>query len=178
MEKEQKVILKELEGKNAEILSITDNINKIWKQDKKVLDKLSPLISELFDRVKCDRALMAELLGGSSVSDENIISYLGLIEQKASEMTQAKIFISARGTEQVAAPTEPEIPFFSFATVGRLAKLVVQPPSISTEMPEAPANIMNPPAQQQSVESVRPFTREEARAAACTAAKHISKGKN
>ena len=58
---------------------------------RRQLELLKPKIESVFNSTKCDRASITELLGGGvTVDDNNIMQYLGIIEQKCNELLQTK----------------------------------------------------------------------------------------
>jgi len=53
-------------------------------------------IGSLFDKIGCDRAILNDLLGSSEqVKDDNMMQYLGLIEQRANELLAAQSFLDS-----------------------------------------------------------------------------------
>jgi hypothetical protein len=52
------------------------------------LGALHDPIWELFNRLGCNTPAVRELLGGEQVDEGNLMSYLGVIEQRANELLQ------------------------------------------------------------------------------------------
>lgn len=46
-------------------------------------------IQSLFSKVECDTTAMSELLAGEAVTDNNLMQYMGLVEQRTNEILQA-----------------------------------------------------------------------------------------
>ena len=87
----RKEILKELEQKMTEVTDELTSVKKEYKVSRRQLELLKPKIECVFNSMKCDRTSITELLGGGvTVDDNNILQYLGIIEQKCNELLQTK----------------------------------------------------------------------------------------
>lgn len=87
----RKEILNELEQKMVEVTDELTLVNKEYKASRRQLELLKPKVESVFNSIECDRSSIAELLGiGVSIDDNNIIQYLGIIEQKCNELLQNK----------------------------------------------------------------------------------------
>lgn len=87
----RKVILTELEAKMSKVTDELTIVKKEYKMSRRQLELLKPKIEAVFNSTKCDRASITELLGGGvTVDDNNIMQYLGIIEQKCNQLLQTK----------------------------------------------------------------------------------------
>lgn len=87
----RKVILTELEAKMSKVTDELTMVKKEYKMSRRQLELLKPKIEAVFNSTKCDRASITELLGGGmTVDDNNIMQYLGIIEQKCNQLLQTK----------------------------------------------------------------------------------------
>lgn len=87
----RKEILNELEQKMVEVTDELTQVNKEYKASRRQLELLKPKVESVFNSIECDRSSIAELLGiGVSIDDNNIMQYLGIIEQKCNELLQNK----------------------------------------------------------------------------------------
>ena len=87
----RKEILNELEQKMVEVTDELTLVNKEYKASRRQLEFLKPKVESVFNSIECDRSSIAELLGiGVSIDDNNIMQYLGIIEQKCNELLQNK----------------------------------------------------------------------------------------
>lgn len=87
----RKEILNELEQKMVEVTDELTLVNKEYKTSRRQLELLKPKVESVFNSIECDRSSIAELLGiGVSIDDNNIMQYLGIIEQKCNELLQNK----------------------------------------------------------------------------------------
>ena len=87
----RKEILNELEQKMVEVTDELTLVNKEYKASRRQLELLKPKVESVFNSIECDRSSIAELLGiGMSIDDNNIMQYLGIIEQNCNELLQNK----------------------------------------------------------------------------------------
>ena len=74
-------------------------------------------IGSLFDKIGCDRGVLSDLLGSSEeVKDDNMMQYLGLIEQKANELLAAQCYLDSE--VNLREMTSPVFVDFSFCCCG------------------------------------------------------------
>ena len=87
----RKEILQELEEKMANVTEESTSMRKQYKVSRRLLEQLKPKIESIFNSTKCDRSTITDLLGrGVTVGDNNVMQYLGIIEQKCNEHLQTK----------------------------------------------------------------------------------------
>lgn len=54
-------------------------------------------ISSLFEKIGCDGQLLNDMLGSEDgVKNDNVMQYLGLVEQKANELLAAQAYIDSQ----------------------------------------------------------------------------------
>lgn len=75
---------KELQGTEKE----TKEYEKQHQETMKTINSLKIGIQSIFDRVGCNTELVPELIGSTSVSESNMMYYLGVIEQRTNEVLQ------------------------------------------------------------------------------------------
>ena len=158
LESKHKVIQKGLEEREHQTAESLAKINTKLKAEQKVLSGLCTKIDSMLKSINCDRSAMTELLAGSKITNENLASYLGLIEQKGTELLQARALILLKnedGLKEVSPPPEPRQEPISFATVGRIARYLMRLPSISDDIPEMAATTDYDP--------LRPISQRQAR---------------
>lgn len=161
LEKKHKDILKDIKEKEQHQLDETQRIQTQMKTDEKKLEKIRGAIDKIFGRARCNRNVMNELLGGSKIKNENLLSYLGLIEQRASELAQARALLCLKNSGDL--PEPEHVRHLTFATVGKIARAVLVAPSINTDGHEIlPVNIPEP---------IKPMSHAEAKDAAQLARK-------
>lgn len=144
-------ILKTLKLQEVKLDKDMESFTSQVSEDDKKLDKIRSNVDKIFSKARCNRSVMNELLGGSKIKNDNLLSYLGLIEQKVSELTQARQVITLKNGGEMTEHTEVHKHHLSFATVGRIARYLVCPPAINTDLHE----VSTP------VEDVRPMSQHE-----------------
>lgn len=56
-------------------------------------------VNSIFSKMECDRSVIEDLLGSSTgISENNIMSYLGLVEQKTNELLTVQAFLNSKVT--------------------------------------------------------------------------------
>ena len=151
----RKDILKELEVKLAVVMEETAKVKRTYKGDRKVLELLKPRIEGTFASVKCDRMAITEMLGGGvTVDDNNIMQYLGIIEQKCNEFLQIK---ALQKLKMALVEEQRDSPLDGLQGAGPLpphSNAAIVPPCIDDETDNS----------FQSYDSAKPLTVEEVRA--------------
>lgn len=55
----------------------------------RTLEQLTGAVNDIFNKIGCNTAAVRDLLGDEDVNEANILSYLGIIEQRTNELLQA-----------------------------------------------------------------------------------------
>ncbi|XP_059184852.1 coiled-coil domain-containing protein 114 [Centropristis striata] len=67
----------------------------------KILDEIKTGVNSIFSKMECDRSVIEDTLGSSSgISENNIMSYLGLVEQKTNQLLTIQAFINSKDLEK------------------------------------------------------------------------------
>lgn len=97
----RKEILRELEEKMANVTEESSSVRKHYKLCRRLLEQLKPRIESLFNSTKCNHRALTDLLGvGVTVDDNNILQYLGLVEQKCNEFLQVKAMFKVKAAAE------------------------------------------------------------------------------
>ena len=97
----RKEILRELEEKMANVTEESSSVRKHYKLCRRLLEQLKPRIESLFNSTKCNRTAITDLLGGGvTVDDNNVLQYLGLVEQKCNEILQVKAMFKVKAAAE------------------------------------------------------------------------------
>merc|ERR1712136_687563 len=134
---ERQNILKGLEGSLEGTTKEADLFGKQLRATDKILDQLKAGIDSVFGKINCDRSTISEMLGDNdSVNENNMMQYLGIIEQKTNELLQIHAYLQlkelANQPEGTAPATSPTL------TAAALLGGPAAPPSI------APVQIVPP----------------------------------
>ncbi|XP_058229921.1 coiled-coil domain-containing protein 114 isoform X1 [Hemibagrus wyckioides] len=71
------------------------------KEITETLDQIKTGVSNLFNKINCDRAVVDDLLGSSAgIRDSNIMTYLKLVEQKTNELLTVQAFVNSKDLEK------------------------------------------------------------------------------
>ena len=67
---------------------------------EKILDQLKAGIESVFGKINCDRSAIADMLGDNdTVNENNMMQYLGIIEQKTNELLQIHAYLQLKELE-------------------------------------------------------------------------------
>lgn len=67
---------------------------------KKIMDQLTVAVASVFDKIKCDPSALKEMLGrDDSVTEDNIMQYLGAVEQKTNELLKVQLSLQVKVSE-------------------------------------------------------------------------------
>lgn len=89
METQRKNIMKGLEDQQNLSADKQEQFESQYKQTKKILEQLKSGIDSLFDKVNCDKSAIENLLGSKEgITDNNMMQFLGIIEQRTNELLQ------------------------------------------------------------------------------------------
>ena len=56
-----------------------------------LVEGLKSGIDQLFEDIGCNTAPVRALLGGAELTEDNMLSYLGIVEQRANELLQVRL---------------------------------------------------------------------------------------
>lgn len=105
-----------------------DLYDKQLKATVKILDQLKAGIESVFGKINCDRSVIADMLGDNdSVNENNMMQYLGIIEQKTNELLQIHAYLQLKELQNKPEgdPAGPGTP--STATIALLGGPVAPP---------------------------------------------------
>ncbi|XP_048753167.2 outer dynein arm-docking complex subunit 1-like [Ostrea edulis] len=152
-------MMKELEEKSEIIRYKIESSEKKNVQMKKTLDELRSGVSLLFRGLQCDRSSIEDMLGSDDgVTNKNILPYMGIIEQKTTELLQAQQYLQMT-LNQPPQETKAE----STTLENQQAQRPHRPPTASVKPPDAGEDdeVFN----YAEGMDVRPLTHEELRSA-------------
>jgi|EP00982_Pelagococcus_subviridis_P015248 coiled-coil domain-containing protein 63/114 len=153
---QRKKILKELEQKLERTDASTASYEKRFQRVTSIVRALGAGVSSIYHKIGCDTPENREYLGDDGVKEDNMLMYLGIIEQRANEIIAAYVAkLSASGGggryggKIVARPTGPPTP-----PKGAIAGVSIDPPTT------APDDYGRDDESEEEVDD-RPLTREE-----------------
>lgn len=100
LEQQRQTILQDLEAKLKSAESDTQVSEGKYSASGRVLDQLKSGIDSVFSKIGCDSATITELLGGhAGVTDNTVLQYLGIVEQRTNELLQLQAFLQAKESD-------------------------------------------------------------------------------
>ncbi|XP_039274347.2 coiled-coil domain-containing protein 63-like [Styela clava] len=161
-QEERENILRGLDEKFKQTTKEADLFDKQLKASVKILDQLKAGIESVFGKINCDRSAIADMLGDNdSVNENNMMQYLGIIEQKTNELLQIHAYLQLKELEskpENVAPVPGTPPTATVALLGgtaapvALSQIVVVPPSTEEDKDED---------DDESIDMGRPLTTKE-----------------
>merc|ERR1711990_688845 len=151
---QRKKILKDLEEKLGRTETKAEQYDAKFAHSTKILGSLKDGIHSIFSNIGCNMTGVSEVLGTGGVTEGNIMTYLGLIEQRANEMlaTHNQV-LKAREGEDVRGAVAPGPQSAAGAT-----HINILPPTTGDEYDEE--------EESEDDDETRPLTREELKARA------------
>ncbi|XP_031560443.1 coiled-coil domain-containing protein 63-like [Actinia tenebrosa] len=152
METQRKNIMKGLEDQLNSTADKQEQFEGQHKQTKKILEQLKSGIDSLFNKINCDKSAIENLLGSKEgITDNNMMQFLGIIEQRTNELLQVYGFHVTKEAEK----EEPSVP------VGLLGQ-GPQPGSMSVNIvPPSTGDDYDSEDSSGSDEEQRPLTQQE-----------------
>lgn len=134
IDKRRREILGQLEVTFSEVSSKRQKTHEHYKRTKKILEVLKPKVEHVFKSVKCNRAAITDLLGNTAgLMDENVMAFLGIVEQRTNELLQIycvqKLKYGVEDTNKHQQIAEAIFPVAALCS----APLTIKPPSIGED---------------------------------------------
>ncbi|XP_005994268.1 coiled-coil domain-containing protein 114 [Latimeria chalumnae] len=107
LENEHTAILKGIELKQEEARNVTSVHNGYLEKYRQIMDQLKIGAESLFSKLKSERCLLDDMLGASmGVRDDNIMKYLGLFEQRTTELLAIYSYLNFKVDNKTYNPQE------------------------------------------------------------------------
>ncbi|XP_078488912.1 axonemal p66.0 [Ciona intestinalis] len=163
---ERQNILKGLEEKLRKTTKEADMFDKQLKATEKILDQLKAGIESVFGKINCNRSTISDMLGDNdAVNENNMMQYLGIIEQKTNELLQIHTYLQLKELENKPEGTPGTSPITTAALLGgpaappTLAPIQIVPPSTEDDRDDDGGD-----SGEESVDFDRPLTQHELKA--------------
>ncbi|KAJ0068898.1 hypothetical protein NL108_014012, partial [Boleophthalmus pectinirostris] len=96
-EQNQGMLVQEIDNQQKDILSQAEEYENQADSISKTLDLVKTGINNIFTKLECDQSVIEDILGSSTgINDNNIMSYLSLIEQKTNEMLTVRAYLQSK----------------------------------------------------------------------------------
>ncbi|KXJ14271.1 coiled-coil domain-containing protein 63 [Exaiptasia diaphana] len=153
MESQRKAIMKSLDDQLNEETEQHEQYDNQHKHTNKILEQLKSGIDSLFSKINCDKSAIENLLGSKEgITDNNMMQFLGIIEQRTNELLQVYGFNVTKESDREQPP----------AAVGLLGQ-GPQPGSISVNIvpPTTGDDYNSDDSDDETDDEQRPLTQQE-----------------
>ncbi|CAF3543571.1 unnamed protein product [Rotaria sordida] len=167
LEDQRKQMLDKMEDKRSQATKLTDEYEEKIRNAKKILDQCRAGIDSLFKKIGCDRRQIDNLLQShEGVTEDNMLRYLGIIEERTNELLMAQATTNAK--EQNIALRE------------RAPNLIGEGPSgpaphVQVHLPNAEDRRDQEDKEEKAEEELKPLTREELKQRAIDHVRNLEK---
>ena len=131
---QRKRILQDLEKQLVKTDANTQQYEKRFQGTQMTFDALKECVASMYAKLGCDDPSNRELLGDQGVTEANILSYLGVIEQRSNEILQ--MYAAATSPDdvtQVLGATGPLTPSGKGKSGGGAGPATIVPPSTAAD---------------------------------------------
>ncbi|XP_078415334.1 coiled-coil domain-containing protein 114 [Cetorhinus maximus] len=133
-EQEHKAILRKIETQQEEVSKQAMEYDSRIKGVKKILDQLKAKIESLFNKINCDRSILDEMLGSSSgIRDNNVMQYLGLVEQRTNELLSIQSYLASKDYDKPYDPREAAILLMGQNLKSPTQPVYIEPPTTGND---------------------------------------------
>ncbi|XP_020364630.1 coiled-coil domain-containing protein 114 isoform X1 [Oncorhynchus kisutch] len=122
-------LLRDIDQQQRDTVSQAHENEVLASAVSKILDQIKTGVNSVFHKMDCDRSVVEDLLGSSSgIRENNIMTYLGLVEQRTNQLLTMQAFLNSRDLDKEYDPKDlarfllgqnPEIP---------RQNIIIQPP--------------------------------------------------
>ncbi|XP_062401052.1 coiled-coil domain-containing protein 114 [Sardina pilchardus] len=106
-EEAHRAMLREVEEQQGDAQAQAQEHEAQANAVSKILDQIKTGVNNLFQKIDCDSAVLEDLLGSSSgIRDNNIMTYLGQVEQRANELLTVQAYVNSKDLDQDYDPKE------------------------------------------------------------------------
>ncbi|XP_072239223.1 coiled-coil domain-containing protein 114 isoform X2 [Leuresthes tenuis] len=96
-EQDHRSLLRDIEVQQKETESKAWDFESKANIISKILDEIKTGVNSIISKMECDRSVIEDKLGSSTgITDNNIMSYLGLVEQKTNELLTIQAFLMSK----------------------------------------------------------------------------------
>ncbi|XP_035238609.1 coiled-coil domain-containing protein 114-like isoform X2 [Anguilla anguilla] len=152
-ERERGALLREIGEQQEETEKQTQAYEQRATVLAKILDQLKTGVSDVFQKIGCDRSVIEDMLGSSSgIRDSDLITYLSLVEQKTNELLTIQSYLMSKDLEKDYDPEDVARVLLGQSPQLTRQNLSILPPSIGDTID---------PEESSLTDEERPLTRNE-----------------
>uniref|UniRef100_A0A1A8UR34 Coiled-coil domain containing 114 n=1 Tax=Nothobranchius furzeri TaxID=105023 RepID=A0A1A8UR34_NOTFU len=152
-EEQHRSLLRGIDEQRKECESQAENLENQANAVSRILDEIKEGVNSLLSKMECDRSVIEDKLGSSvGITENNVMFYLGLVEQKTNELLTVHTFLKSKDQEKDQSPAD-------------LAKFLLgQTPELFQQNLTIQPNLKSHPDKfSLTDEEERPFSQEELR---------------
>ncbi|XP_029920369.1 coiled-coil domain-containing protein 114 isoform X2 [Myripristis murdjan] len=130
----QQTLLRDIEGCQRGTESKAEEYEKEASVVSKTLDQIKTGLNSILSKLECDRSVLEDKLGSSAgISESNIMSYVGLVEEKTNKLLTLQAFINSKDADRDYNPEDLAMSLLG-QNLGMLKEnTMIQPPIIEEE---------------------------------------------
>ncbi|XP_028301889.1 coiled-coil domain-containing protein 114 [Gouania willdenowi] len=100
-EQDQRIMLRNIDEQRKETESQTKDYENQAIIRGKILDEVKTGVNNTVSKLECDRSVIGDtLISSTGITDNNIMSYLSLVEQKINELLTIQAFLKSKDAEK------------------------------------------------------------------------------
>ncbi|KAK1901325.1 Coiled-coil domain containing protein 114 [Dissostichus eleginoides] len=100
-EQDHRSLLTDIDEQQKETESQAEDYENQASIMSKILEQIKTGVNGIFSEMECDRSVIEDMLGSSTgISENNIMSYLGLVEQKTNELLTIQAYLTSKDLEK------------------------------------------------------------------------------
>ena len=158
---QRKKILKDLEERLARTEAKAEQYEKKYEAAMKTVNALKTGIASIFKKIGCDTPANLEMLGNEGVTENNMMQYLGIIEQRTNEILQ--LYAATQAREGVVGADGNPVPAVT-SILGQGPQLPAGRNNITIQPPSATDEAYDSEEDSDDEDEDRPYSRDELKA--------------
>ncbi|XP_071382482.1 coiled-coil domain-containing protein 114 [Centroberyx affinis] len=100
-EQDHRSLLRDIDEKQRETETQAGEYEKEASAVSTSLDQIKTGVNSIFSKMECDRSVIEDMLGSTAgISENNMMSYLGLVEQKTNELLTMQAFLNSKDIDK------------------------------------------------------------------------------
>ncbi|XP_078281491.1 coiled-coil domain-containing protein 114 [Rhinoraja longicauda] len=134
LDQDRKRVMQKIETQQEDLSKQCESYESRLTVGKKILDQLKTGIESLFNKINCDRSILDEMLGSSSgIRDNNVMQYLGLIEQRTNELLSIQSYLSSKDYDKPYDPRKTAMLLMGQSLENPTQPVYIEPPTTGND---------------------------------------------
>ncbi|MBN3307713.1 CCD63 protein, partial [Amia calva] len=129
-QEEHRALMRDIEQRQRDTQVQMQDFEHRATAASKALDQLKTGVDGMFQKMECDRSVIEDMLGSSAgIRDTNVMTFLGLVEQKTSELLTVQSYLNSKDYDKEYDPKEVARVLLGQSQELPIQYLSIQPPS-------------------------------------------------